>query len=78
MNVFPAEHRRPRPGYEAPNLTSRWRSELFRKNHGQEKDFGKRAVFPAAELKALYPTHAHCAEALSTAAIAAEHVGFIQ
>jgi len=35
-------------------------------------------VFPAAELKAPYPAHARYAEALSTAAIAAEHVGFIQ
>jgi hypothetical protein len=39
--------------------------------------FGKRAPFPSAELKALYPTHARYVEAVSTAATAAERAGFI-
>ena len=39
--------------------------------------FGKREVFPAAELKALYPTHARYVEAVSAAATAAERAGVI-
>jgi hypothetical protein len=39
--------------------------------------FGKREPFPAAELKALYPTHARYVEAVSTAAAAAQGAGFI-
>lgn len=39
--------------------------------------FGKREPFPAAELKALYPTHARYVEAVSTAATAAERAGVI-
>src|ERR1700719_777263 len=38
---------------------------------------GKREAFPAAELKALYPTHARYLEDVLTAATAAQHVGII-
>jgi hypothetical protein len=39
--------------------------------------FGKKVSFPAAELKALYPTHADYVEKVSTAATAAERAGVI-
>jgi Alpha/beta hydrolase domain len=39
--------------------------------------FGKRQAFPAAELKALYPTHARYVEEVLTAATAAKRDGFI-
>jgi hypothetical protein len=39
--------------------------------------FGKREAFPAAQLKALYPTHARYVEEVLTAATAAERAGFI-
>jgi Alpha/beta hydrolase domain len=39
--------------------------------------FGKREAFPAAELKALYPTHARYLEDVLTAATAAQRVGII-
>jgi hypothetical protein len=39
--------------------------------------FGKREAFPAADLKALYPTHARYVEEVLTAATAVERAGFI-
>jgi Alpha/beta hydrolase domain len=39
--------------------------------------FGKRETFPAAELKAINPTHDRYVEEVLTAATAAERAGFI-